>query len=268
MSRRLLILISFLSCLLPTFVGAEILVLVHGYLSEGNIWRATGIAQTLDQAGWQDQGELFPDGIWAVKPSTSQTAGLLYTANLPSEAPLPVQAEGLAYYLYQLRKRHPDHDFVLIGHSSGGVIARLTLLTHSLPISAVITIASPHLGTDKAELGRWLSDSPAGWFAPLLGLSTLNRSHDLYLDLMREHPSTPLFWMNRQPHPPIFYASIVRAAGDRWVPPYSQDLNDVPALRGKALTLVTAADHSLHPADAVSLLSLLNQRPLPVDPQF
>ena len=91
------------------------------------------------------------------------------------------------------------------------------------------------------------------------GLDTINRSKGLYWDLGREYPTTLLFWLNRQPHPKAFYVSIVRMGGDEWVPPYSQDMNDVPALHGKAQTVTTGGTHSLHLADGPLLASLLER---------
>ncbi len=54
-----------------------------------------------------------------------------------------------------------------------------------------------------------------------------------------------------------FYVSVVRVAGDEWVPPYSQDMNDVPALRGLAMTVTSPGRHRLQPADGPLLASLL-----------
>jgi pimeloyl-ACP methyl ester carboxylesterase len=243
----------------PSFAGQTV-VLVHGYLADGSTWRTTGIVYALQQLGWQDAGHLLPQGPLTTPLPPSPRERYLYTVTLPSEAPLPVQAQWLDFYLHQVRERHPDNELILIGHSAGGVVARLSMVASGIPIRGLITIASPHLGTDKAEFGTWLSNSPFSWVAPFVGLNTINRSEGLYWDLVREHPATPLFWLNRQPHPQqAFYISIVRVAGDEWVAPYSQDLNDVPALRGRALTVTTASNHNLHPADGPLLADLLEK---------
>ena len=238
--------------------AGETLVLIHGYLCDGQIWRETGIVQVLHQAGWQDGGNLLPWRTPRYVPSNHRER-YLYTVDLPSEAPLPIQAQWLDSYLYHLQERHPKNTLILIGHSAGGVIARLSMVRNRFPVKGLVTIASPHLGTDSAEEGLALHHSPLGWVAPFFGLETLNRSEGLYYDLVREYPSTPLFWLNRQPHPKAFYVSIIRVGRDRWVPPYSQDLNDVPALRGQATTLTTVGNHSLHPADGISLVSILKK---------
>jgi triacylglycerol lipase len=83
------------------------------------------------------------------------------------------------------------------------------------------------------------------------------------LDLSPAVPGSLLFWLNAQPHPRLQYVSIVRAApfglGDVLVPGFSQDLNNVPVLRGQARSYVVPADHSLVPADGTMLASVLGR---------
>ena len=233
MSLRIItfLFISFLSA--SSYAGKTV-VLIHGYLGDASSWYNHGIVSALQ--GYDT-----------------------YTVNLPSEAPLVVQAQYLDVYLRDIKAKHPQNSLILVGHSAGGVVARLVMVRSGIAIQGLITISSPNLGTDKAELAYNISNSPLAWIAPFLGLSTINRSRDLYRDLMREHPSSLIFWLNRQPHPKAFYASIVRIAGDKWVAPYSQDLNDVPALRGLATTITSVGTHSLQPADGAVLVDLLRK---------
>ena len=222
-------------------------VLVHGYLGSGEQWRPTGIVYALERHGWLDAGHLFPEGPFpAVIPNVSQR--YLYTVTLPSEASLPIQAQWLDNYLTYLQNQHPNNIIFLVGHSAGGVVARLVTVYSQLPIKGLLTIASPHLGTKAAEFGAWLSDTPFSWFAPFAGLNTINRSENLYWDLVREHPTTPLFALNRRPHPQIHYTAIVRQHDDI-VPSYSQDMNQVPALTGQVNVIVSSGKHKLRPAD-------------------
>ena len=69
--------------------------------------------------------------------------------------------------------------------------------------------------------------------------------------------------MNQQAHPDIVYVSAVRkspfALGDDVVPAYSQDMNNVPALRGRANVLYTDAGHGLNPSDGILLAGLLGK---------
>jgi alpha-beta hydrolase superfamily lysophospholipase len=233
MSLRIItfLFISFLSA--SSYAGKTV-VLIHGYLGDASSWYNHGIVSALQ--GYDT-----------------------YTVNLPSEAPLVVQAQYLDVYLRDIKAKHPKNSLVLVGHSAGGVVARLVMVRSGIPIQGLITISSPNLGTDKAELAYNISNSPLAWVAPFFGLTTINRSRDLYRDLMREHPSSLIFWLNRQPHPKAYYASIVRIAGDKWVAPYSQDLNDVPALRGLATTITSVGTHSLQPTDGAVLVDLLRK---------
>lgn len=260
LNKSLFFLMLLLVCFHSRLVFAgQTLVLIHGYLADGGSWRQTGIVQTLHHAGWRDLGHLFPQGPLLARIPPSASKNYLCTVTLPSEAPLAVQAQWLDFYLNHLYQLYPQNGLVLIGHSVGGVVARLSLVVNkNFPIQGLITIASPHLGTDKAEWGAWVNQTPLSWITPFLGLGTINRSEHLYWDLIRESPTTPLFWLNRQPHPQqVFYISIVRVLGDEWVPPYSQDMNDIPALRGKAMTITTTASHHLHPGDGPLLLEVL-----------
>ncbi|OQW91599.1 MAG: hypothetical protein BWK79_16525 [Beggiatoa sp. IS2] len=249
---------------LPVYAG-QTAVLIHGYWSDGSDWRKLGIVQALQLAGWQDAGHALPYGILPAWGYPNATGNFVYTVTLPAEAPLPVQVSWLGTYLQGLHARHPDNDLVLVGHSAGGVVARLAMVVTGAPVRTLVTIASPHLGTDAAELGLEITHSPAGWFLPFLGGNTLLRSEGLYRDLVREYPGTLLFWLNRQSHPEARYISIVRigvrvGTGDHIVPIYSQDLNYVPALSGKSTTISSIGFHGLQPADGPLLASVLAEQ--------
>lgn len=252
------------ACAASNVYAGQTLVLIHGYLADGSEWRRSGVVNALQRAGWQDMGHLVSQGYLAAPKSTTQSSTrILYSVTLPSEAPLQLQAQYLANYLQLLQQRHPQNALILVGHSAGGVVARLTLLNPQQTAQGLISIASPHLGTDKAELGVMANQSPLSWFAPFFGMETLNRSAQLYLDLVRETPSSLLFWLNRQPHPTIFYASIVRVneqnEANSIVPAYSQDMNNVPALHGKSVSVPSVGLHSLQFSDGILLAKLLQQ---------
>lgn len=249
-------------------VWAETLVLVQGYLGSGASWRQSGITQALEAAGWDDGGRLVVCGPRVCARHGKATgARRFYTLGLPTEAPLLAQAGLLARYVAYLEARHPGTEFVLVGHSAGGVVARIFMVQHpQTRVSALITIASPHLGTESAELGNAVGRSPLAWFAPLVGADTLNRSQALYRDLARERPNNLLGWLNHQPHPDAIYVSIVRTeddetfgVGNLLVPAWSQDMNRVYALAGRARTLARPGGHGLGPEDGRVLLSILER---------
>lgn len=240
-------------------------MLVPGYLSGPQDWRSSGVVGGLVAAGWRDGGDLgWRGGAVTRRPEPPGAPRTIYTVSLPTEAPLGLQAQALGGYLEAVRRWHPGEALVLVGHSAGGVVARLYMVQHrDAGVSTLVSVASPHLGTDAAELGSLLGQTPLAWFAPLLGAGTLNRSQGLYRDLAREDPRGILFWLNRQPHPPARYVAIVRAEdsalglGDLVVPSWSQDLNNVAALRGRAERIPVADGHGLGPQDAKVLVDVL-----------
>ncbi len=253
--------------LLPGLAAAEAMVLLQGYLSDGDPWRRNGVATTIQQAGWQDGGHLSdgPQGVRRNGPP-ARAARSFYTVALPTEAPLLVQAAQLERYMGYLLQRHEGESIYLVGHSAGGVLARLYMVQHpQVRISALITIASPHLGTGTAEAGLIAGQSPLGWVAPLMGAQSLNRSQGLYHDLAREQSGNLLFWLNRQPHPESRYLSVVHSGGgpfgmgDLVVPEWSQNMNNVAALRGAAQVVPVSGEHGLNPADGALILDLLRR---------
>ncbi len=253
--------------LLPGLVVAEAMVLVQGYLGEDDPWRRSGVASAIVRAGWQDGGHLMdgPEGVRRHGPA-SKAAKSFYTVALPTEAPLLVQARYLERYMAYLQVRHEGESLTLVGHSAGGVVARLFMVQHpKVRISALITIASPHLGTGTAEAGLMAGQSPFGWVAPLLGAQSINRSQGLYHDLSRENPGNLLFWLNRQPHPKSRYVAVVHkdggflGVGELIVPEWSQNMNNVAALRGTVVTVPVSGEHQLNPADGMLLMDLLHR---------
>ena len=247
--------------------NADTLLLVQGYLGDAGSWRASGIVPLLYQRGWADAGHLYlgPGGRIVSSVPTPNSANRLYTLDLPTEAPIALQAQVLSANIIEARNRHPGDKIVVAAHSAGGVVARYALVTDAnAKISTLITIASPHLGTSAAEMGSSLSNSPLSWVAPFIGLGTINRSRALYRDLWREGPYTMLGWLNRQPHPDARYVSVIRSAdirapyaGDSVVEGWSQDMNVVPALRGRAERFVSPGDHGLRPDDGLLIADIV-----------
>ena len=245
--------------------SAKTLVLVQGYLGNVASYRQSAITDILKIKGWTDGGHLvaLPQGVAGLYKV--EGAKRFYTLELPTEAPTTVQAGILASYVRNISEMYAEEDLILVGHSAGGVVSRLMLVQYpDIEVETLITIASPHLGTELAEDGLTLANSPVGFFAPMFGAGTLNRSQALYADLVRERPGTLLGWLNRQTHPDIRYVSLVRGDprnpannGDDIVPGWSQDLNNVVALKGKATTYLTPAAHELTAGDGAMIAGLL-----------
>ncbi|MEO5362601.1 MAG: hypothetical protein H7838_03130 [Magnetococcus sp. DMHC-8] len=264
-----------LVCTIPA-ARADVLVLAHGYLSDAGAWESSGVTSLLEQNQWHRAGILAtgPAGV-RMLPSARQagmvgqaTGNKVYLAELPSTAPLGIQADHLQAMLLFLASRHPKEKIIVVGHSVGGVVARLVLVRSQVPnATALITIASPHLGTPRAEeaLDATSSIWPVEVFKDFFGgggYQTLKYSRGLYIDIVRPFPGSLLFWLNGQPHPPIKYVSVVRSQpfvlwGDLLVPGTSQDMNNVPPVAGKSTLYTTASGHVLNPGDGQLLVQIL-----------
>lgn len=248
-------------------VRAEVLVLVHGYMGSAASWENSGVNAALEANGWQRAGvlaaaQLFPG------PGYRGDGNKAYAVELPSLAPMMVQADYLQGMLQQIHALHPDDDIIVAAHSAGGVVARIVLVRGGAPdVRALIAIATPHLGTGRAIEALDATDDggPVGWFKDMFGgglYHSVKRSRGALLDLTPEYPGNLLFWLNRQPQPDIDYVSIVRSGpvgmGDEVVPVFSQDMNNVQALSGRSRTLAVASGHELNPLDGAALVQVLS----------
>jgi triacylglycerol lipase len=251
---------------------ADVLVLVHGYLASADSWEVTGINSLLDANGWKRGGLITSAPAMAapvfVGPG-KDAANKVYVVDLPAEAPIIVQTDQFLAMLATIQALHPDDSLVIVGHSAGGIVARTALVRGNIQnVKALITIASPHVGTTLANRAIDATDE-SGIFGGLKsffggsGYDTLRRSRGLLFDLAHPYPGSLLYWLNAQQHPDIKYVSVVRLdpvgfAGDELVPGYSQDMNNIPAMQGKSSVFVTPAGHTLVTEDGTTLLQILN----------
>jgi pimeloyl-ACP methyl ester carboxylesterase len=255
-------LITALLFLAAPLAHADTAILLHGHLGSQMDFRDSGFTDTFARAGWRDGGH-FSDQRTATIPGERGAARIFCTVALTGEAPLREQARQLGKAITQLRARRPHDPLVLIGFSAGGVVARLYMVEHPREdIRTLVTLASPHLGTESAALGRLIEDSGLGAYAEELGAGFIRRSQALYEDLLPEQPGSFLHALNRQAHPRARYISIVRIngepePGDLVVPAASQDLNNVHALRDRAETLHRPGVHGVTADDGELIVRLL-----------
>lgn len=260
---------------------AEVLMLVHGWSADADTWLRSGVLANLATRGWPDAGVVTADPDGRVYLPAQATVGVrtVYRAQLPAAALLPVQAAQLHAELLAVRLRHPDDRITLVGHSAGGLVARLALLhprTHQTPpVQRLITLGTPHLGTLRATQGLAAVESKP-FFCPGPGIHLLKHlaggddyrylrnSRSLLYELQPATYGSLLDWLNHQPHPDIAYYAVVRGgpytAGDELVPAASQDMNQVPVLNGRARVLVVPTGHGLLPDDGLLLADILDGR--------
>ena len=248
----------------PTTVFADTVLLLHGYLGSSIEWRRSNIIQQLDSVSWRDAGVLsFQDErVLGSKEKTNSTRRA-YRVQLASEQSIDAQADQLDQYIEYVRHHYPDEQIILVGHSAGGVVARLYMVKNpSDDLRALVTIASPHLGTHNAEYAQTISENILTWVEGIPGAGKLYRSQGLFFDLIPGRSDNLIAWLNVQEHPPARYYSIVReetddAIRDFIVPSWSQDMNEVYALRGRSETYTIKSLHSLNSKDGEILKSIL-----------
>jgi len=270
MKKRILALFLLFAGLFLSQARADILMLVHGYLSGAHSWDNSAIIPALERHGWRRAGVFAagPHGVRLIPAAGVNAAHKIYSIDLPSEAPVTLQAFQLREALDSISRVHQDEAVYLVGHSAGGVVARAALVRgDNSNIKALITIASPHLGTWRAEQALDVTDIPFPFslVTDFLGgetYHTAQRSRGLYVDLVRPRPGTLLFWLNQVPHPDIRYFSVIHSqvasgSDDYIVPAYSQDMNNIPVLRGKSARISLNAPHELSPLDGTVLVNLL-----------
>jgi len=264
------ILFTFL-LLLSTPAHADVMLLIHGYLGDANSWEKSGINDELAKNGWARAGMFrgSPQGPVLYVTDHKGAKNLVYVATLPSQEPVMVQADVLKNIIDIIQQKHPDEKLILVGHSAGGVVARMALIRHHLKnIKALITIAAPHIGTGRADqaLNITANHGPFNMVKSFVGgrdYNALKHSRGLMIDLRRPEPGNMLYWLNSQPHPDIAYASIIRlnnndTTGDYYVPGFSQNMNNVPALQGRSSTFTTPTSHFLVRQDADTIIDIIN----------
>ena len=261
--------ILFIGCF-PAISTAKTVVFIHGYMAEGSIWQNAGIIERMHQQGWLFAGRYgFDENFQVIQDVRKQSGNASVTIELPWENSIATQAELLNRYLQAIYQNRPE-PMILVGHSAGGVVARYGLVKYGRGnVDSLITIASPHLGTPMAELAMLASDSPLGIIMQDLGDSTLRRSRGLFKDLITARQGSFLGWLNQQPHPSLAYYSIVRVAApvdlqrydqaDLVVPANFQDMNNVPALKGRSTLVASDGGHALVMKDADKVLKLLQE---------
>lgn len=193
MSKRFFSLLLLFMLIFSPLSKAETVVLVHGYLSDSQAWLKNKITLPLLQDGWIYGGNyiLTPSGFST--PSTqnlTKKGKVFFTVDLPADAPIEFQAGLLGQYLQNLYSAR-NEAVVLVGHSAGGEVAR-AWLTKETPVlsKALITIASPHLGTPLAEIGNLTTKTPLTNAIRIPGFKNIRESEAVSTTLKRKRRVT------------------------------------------------------------------------------
>ena len=266
---------------LMNIANADVLVLIHGYMGSPNSWEKSRINNVLERNGWQrggliipDTREYFPDPI--NKLSSDRAKNITYVIDMPWMRPLEEQADYLDIAMQRVFKMRPDEDVTLVGHSAGALVARIWLVQHYQPsVIRLISIAAPNLGTPRAIDALELTDPIIGPLDAVRSMfggklyNTVRHSRNLVYDFTPPSRSNPniLYWLNQQPHPDIEYISVVREDRrghdkDWLITANSQDLNNVPALHGRAKSYIVSQDHPLNREDGHLLAAILAEKSL------
>ena len=274
---KILRVISLFAVLMVSLAAkADVLVLVHGWAADANTWVRSGVQAGLTQKGWREGGVILstPAGIRTQLSHPLKAERILIRSWLPAEAPMMIQARFLMAQLQFIKNKYPNQKIIIAAHSAGGVVARIVLVNPEAPkVNMLITIATPNLGTHRAMDALDITDAKP-FFCPGPGIDFiktvvggsqyqyLKDSRAALVDLMPAGYSRLLTWLNQQPHPDIAYHAIIkqeRGPGDEVVPAFSQDLNRVAVLKGKARVHLVSSPHGLNPGDALLIDNILKQ---------
>ncbi len=270
--RKLPLLIVTLITFFSSPLRADVVVLLHGFMGSPSSYEKSGINNLLESAGWGRAGIIIPDMGEALSGRNPDAENVAYLVDLPWMLPLRDQAQYFGLAMDRIITERPNEPITLVGHSVGGVVERYWLVTSGGPnVTKLITIASPHSGTQRATDALRLTNPviyPVDQVRNFFGgdiYNTVRRSRALIKDLtppQKSRRGNALTWLNTQPHPNIKYISIVRE--DRFgldrdwlVSADSQDMNFVPALAGRSETMAVPAGHDLTLGDGKMIAALL-----------
>ena len=244
---------------ITTPLNAKTLVLIHGYMEDGMAWRNSGASIALQQNNWIDGGALRINQYGVVKYPAGfapKNRDVFYTVELPWTKPIEVQSQLLLSYLQAIYSVRQEN-LALAAHSNGGVVARYFLVNNrSIPVNALITVASPHLGSSLAKYAYLMTKTPADDMAKVAGNDAIKKSKRLFAELKPEKPINFLYRLNHQMHPNIHYLSIVRSNHKKIPSKFdyvassdSQNMNYIYALRGRSAVFANNQAHGLSALD-------------------
>ncbi len=241
---RLLLLLLF-TTMWGASARADVMLLIHGYQGTVFSWENSAVANVLHQFGWKRGAVLLgaPMGLIPIPLEWQDEENKTVNLQLNSEMPLMMQANVVTAAIRWINDRYPGE--------------------------ALITIASPHLGTALAYRGLDEIDDPfpINKIKEYFGgeqYDMLQRSRGLLHDIVPAIPGRLLYWLNTRKHPDIKYFSVVRSSvtgvlGDPIVSGFSQDMANVAAIGDRSTRLIQGFTHWLNILDGYALINITEQ---------
>jgi murein DD-endopeptidase MepM/ murein hydrolase activator NlpD len=162
----------------------------------------------------------------------------------------------LADRIARLQRDHPGSAVDVIAHSQGGLVARSAITTHHAAPTTVVTLGTPHQGTDLATAATLVDGSPTGHgaltaigrAARATGLTEIDPTATAITQL--GETSEFLRHLPQRGWPEATFVVSLAARGDPVVPNHHSHLDDPPAYNAvvTAFGTETLGDHSRLPA--------------------
>jgi len=219
--------ITILLLLSSFYANASTIVLLNG-LSQNNDWRLNNIDTNLSKYHKVE------------------------TIRLPYRESIQYQSQFLNEALKKIQG-----DIIIIAHSAGGIVSRNVIVRgNNKNIKSLITVSTPHLGSDLATYGSILNDKMP--FGNMFSRVMLPNEASASIPISQlKNRSTFLKSLNSQKHPNLCYVSIIKTGGyinNAFANIHSQDMNNIPGFVNsgqKSLLIRSNTGHGLDPSDVI-----------------
>ncbi|HUP86405.1 MAG TPA: peptidoglycan DD-metalloendopeptidase family protein [Acidimicrobiales bacterium] len=178
------------------------------------------------------------------------------------------QGKRLAAVIQATQRQHPAIPVDVIAHSQGGLVARSAITTHHAAPATVVTLATPHQGTDLATAGAGIDATTSGHL--VLGAASAVTSRtaatlDLNATSILQMSETSDFIRNLPEHgwPPSTHVVSIAARADPVVPNHQTRLEQTNVSANTYDTVVsphgrnTLLDHARLPGSPEATQEIL-----------
>lgn len=138
---------------------------VHGWANDSGVWEAREYTQLFDDKEFVIVGKMREESgniVLSAEIEESVSARYpIYLVDFPDRATGDIIRNGelLSRMIQSAKENHGARKVILVGFSLGGVICReyTTSVNYDKDVKRLITISSPHRGTEFAILSEWVS---------------------------------------------------------------------------------------------------------------